>query len=178
MSLQASTSQTVGPFFDIGLRRFCCADLTAPDISGEKIGGAGTITEADETYIGGKPRKPAGPSRGTGEPKRRGGGRSTRHRTPVVALVERGGRAVARPTIDATAETLSSILHANVDLRGKLMTDAWRGYITVGREFEEGHERVDHGSGEYVRGSAHVNEAELLCLAETGNRRLVPSRLC
>jgi ISXO2-like transposase domain len=40
------------------------------------------------------------------------------------------------------------------------MTDAWRGYITVGREFAEGHERVDHGSGEYARGEAHVNEAE------------------
>ena len=34
------------------------------------------VVEADETYVGGKPRKPAGPSRGTGEAKRRGGGRS------------------------------------------------------------------------------------------------------
>src|ERR1700745_37794 len=46
----------------------------------------GTV-EADETYVGGKPRKPAGPSRGRrpGEPrqKQRGGGRSTQHRTPV-----------------------------------------------------------------------------------------------
>jgi transposase-like protein len=67
----------------------------------------GTV-EADETYIGGKPRKPAGPSRGTGERKRRGGGRSTQHRTPVVALVEReGGRSVAKPTIGATARTLT-----------------------------------------------------------------------
>src|SRR5438128_1973653 len=40
------------------------------------------------------------------------------------------------------------------------MTDAWRCYITVGREFAGGHERVDHGAGEYVRGSAHVNTAE------------------
>jgi hypothetical protein len=40
------------------------------------------------------------------------------------------------------------------------MTDAWRAYITVGREFEGGHHRVDHGAGEYVRGEAHVNTAE------------------
>jgi transposase-like protein len=119
----------------------------------------GTV-EADETYVGGKPRKPAGPSRGTGERKRRGGGRSTRHRTPVVALVERGGRAVAKPTIDATAQTLSPVVRANVNLSATFMTDAWRGYIMVGREFAGGHHRVDHGSGEYVRGSAHVNEAE------------------
>jgi transposase-like protein len=128
------------------------------DISGEKIGGAGTITEADETYVGGKPRKPAGPSRGTGEPKLKRG-RGTK-KTPVVALVERGGRAFAKPTIDATSETLSGVLRANVDLRGKLMTDSWRGYIMIGREFAQGHERVDHGSGEYAHGETHVNEAE------------------
>jgi transposase-like protein len=80
------------------------------DVSGEKIGGPDTITEADETYVGGKPRKPAGPSRGArrpGEPRttKRGGGRSTKHRVPVVALVERDGRAVAKPTIDASAGT-------------------------------------------------------------------------
>jgi ISXO2-like transposase domain len=40
------------------------------------------------------------------------------------------------------------------------MTDAWRGYITVGREFAGGHHRVDHGAGEYARGKAHVNTAE------------------
>jgi transposase-like protein len=120
------------------------------------------VVEADETYVGGKPRKSAGPSRGAGEPKanRRGGGRSTRHRTPVVALVERGGRVVAKPTIDAAAGTLSSVVHTNVDLRSTLMTDSWRGYITIGREFAGGHERVDHGTGEYARGDAHVNTAE------------------
>lgn len=121
---------------------------------------SGTI-EADETYVGGKPRKPAGPSRGTGEPKRRGGGRSTRHRTPVVALIERDGRAIAKPTLDATAKTLTPLIRTYVDQNAStLMTDAWRGYITVGREFKGGHHRVDHGSGEYARGSAHVNSAE------------------
>jgi hypothetical protein len=79
---------------------------------------------------------------------------------PVVALVERDGRAVAKPTIDASAGTLSAIVRANVDLSGKLITDSWRGYITVGREFASGHERVDHGAGEFARGEAHVNTAE------------------
>jgi hypothetical protein len=122
----------------------------------------GTV-EADESYIGGKPRKPAGPSRGKGEakPKRRGGGRSTQHRTPVVASVEReGGRSVAKPTIDATSATLTPMLRAHIDKGATLMTDSWRGYILVGREFEGGHHRVDHGSGEYARGEAHVNTAE------------------
>jgi transposase-like protein len=122
------------------------------DVSGEPIGGEGRVIEADETYVGGKPRP------GANEPKSKKG-RGTK-KIPVVALVERGGRAVAKPTIDATAGTLSSIVRANVDKRSALMTDSWRGYITVGREFAGGHERVDHGAGGYARGSAHVNTAE------------------
>jgi hypothetical protein len=78
-----------------------------------------------------------------------------------VALVERdGGRAIAKPTINATAQTISSLVRANVDTRGKLMTDAYRAYITVGREFAGGHERVDHGAGEFAHGEANVNTAE------------------
>src|SRR5260370_31822185 len=55
------------------------------------------VVEVDATYVGGKPLKPAVPSRRTGEPKRRGGGRRTRHRAPVPALVARhGGRSAAK----------------------------------------------------------------------------------
>jgi transposase-like protein len=107
----------------------------------------GTV-EADETYVGGKPRPEAG------APKSKPG-RGTK-KTPVV----RGGRAVAKPTIDATAKTLTPILRENVDKSARLMTDSWRGYLTVGKEFEGGHHRVDHGAGEYARGEAHVNTAE------------------
>jgi hypothetical protein len=31
---------------------------------------------------------------------------------------------------------------------------------TVGREFAGGHDRVDHGAGEFAQGEAHVNTAE------------------
>lgn len=99
----------------------------------------GTV-EVDEAYVGGKPRKQAGPKQKS-PPNQRANqstmGRGTK-KTPVVALIERGGRAVAKPTIDATAKTLSPIARANVDLSATLMTDAWRGYIMVGREFAGG----------------------------------------
>ena len=59
-------------------------------------------------------------------------------------------------------KTLSPIIRANVDQSAAgLMTDSWRGYITVDREFAGGHHTVDHGAGEYARGDAHVNTAEL-----------------
>ena len=47
MKLNATTSQTVGPFFDIGLRRFCCADLAAPGVSGERITIEGRVLDGD-----------------------------------------------------------------------------------------------------------------------------------
>lgn len=47
MKLSATTSQTVGPFFDIGLRRFCCADLPAPGASGERMTIEGRVLDGD-----------------------------------------------------------------------------------------------------------------------------------
>src|ERR1700686_2297022 len=46
-NLQATTSQTVGPFFQIGLARFYIDDLTGPGVSGEKIEIAGRVFDGD-----------------------------------------------------------------------------------------------------------------------------------
>ena len=114
------------------------------------IGGKGKTVEADETYVGGKPRK------GSGKHK---SGRGTR-KVPVVALVERGGPARAMSTEDAKAKTLTKIVRTHVDKNSKFMTDEWRPYLTVGREFKGGHHRVEHGAGIYAEGDKHVNTAE------------------
>ena len=47
MTLRATSSQTVGPFFDIGLRRFCCADLLAPGVLGSRITIEGRVLDGD-----------------------------------------------------------------------------------------------------------------------------------
>ncbi len=110
--------------------------------------------EADETYVGGKPRKA-----GTHKVGEFRGGRSS-IKTPVVVLVERNGRSRAFATTDAKANTLAPILRANVDPSSRLLTDEWRPYIRIGREFKGGHQRVSRGKGEYARGDVHVNTAE------------------
>jgi protocatechuate 3,4-dioxygenase, alpha subunit len=47
MSLQATTWQTVGPFFGIGLSRLCC-DTIAPDgVAGERVAISGRILDGD-----------------------------------------------------------------------------------------------------------------------------------
>jgi protocatechuate 3,4-dioxygenase alpha subunit len=47
MSLQATTSQTVGPYFGIGLHWLYRDDLTGPGISGERIVISGRVLDAD-----------------------------------------------------------------------------------------------------------------------------------
>ena len=47
MSLQATTSQTVGPYFSIGLTRLKEDNLAGPGVSGERITIAGRVLDGD-----------------------------------------------------------------------------------------------------------------------------------
>jgi transposase-like protein len=111
----------------------------------------GTV-EIDETYVGGKPR----PEAGAPKAKR---GRGTK-KTPVVALVERGGKVRARKVERVDGATLKATIRKHVDRSATIMSDEWRSYRGIGSEFEGGHYVVNHGQGEYARGDAHVNTAE------------------
>lgn len=47
MTLQATTSQTVGPFFSIGLTRLNRDHLAPPDVSGERVSIEGRVLDGD-----------------------------------------------------------------------------------------------------------------------------------
>ena len=47
MTLQATTSQTVGPFFSIGLTRLNCNDLAGAGVSGERVSVEGRVFDGD-----------------------------------------------------------------------------------------------------------------------------------
>jgi protocatechuate 3,4-dioxygenase, alpha subunit len=51
MSLQATTSQTVGPYFQIGLARFYVDDLTGPGVSGEIVEIEGRVFDGDAEAV-------------------------------------------------------------------------------------------------------------------------------
>jgi len=108
----------------------------------------GTV-EADETYVGGKPRY-------KGQSKR---GRGTR-KAPVVALVERGGnvRAVSMERIGPGQ--LQAAIRQHVDPKARIITDDFNPYKGIARYFGGGHETVKHSAGEYVRGDVHTNTVE------------------
>lgn len=106
----------------------------------------GGVVEADETYIGGKTRH----SRM---------GRGSERKTPVVALLQRGGPVYAQVIKRATQRQLGEILKERVVPEATLMTDDWPAYRGPGRRFAA-HGVVQHGHKEYVKGEAHVNTAE------------------
>jgi protocatechuate 3,4-dioxygenase alpha subunit len=51
MDLQATTSQTVGPFFQIGLGRLCVDNLVGPGITGERVEIQGQVLDADGVAV-------------------------------------------------------------------------------------------------------------------------------
>lgn len=110
----------------------------------------GTV-ETDETYMGGKPRKHDGKvhKRGRGAEK-----------TPVVALVSRGGGVRTRLVNSVDAKTLKAALQENVAEDARIMTDELPAYGRAARGFRGGHFTVNHGLGEYSRGGVNTNTAE------------------
>ncbi len=110
----------------------------------------GTI-EADECYMGGKPRH-------GGTKSKRGRGTA---KTPVAVLVERNGSARVRPVDRVTSEELKGNIRVNVNPSAKIVTDEFYSYRGIGREFSGGHSVVKHTAKEYVNiDGEHTNTAE------------------
>src|SRR5437867_3307173 len=112
----------------------------------------GTV-EADETYIGGKPRRPFG-SKGWG---RMPNSRGVADKVPVLGMVQRGGDVRFRMMDRVTADRLGEFIAENADLTCRLITDEHQGYHRVGKAFKGGHETVKHAMGEYARPATDVH---------------------
>jgi transposase-like protein len=119
------------------------------------LGTGGGTVEADETWVGGKPRKRTSKRRlGTFERK------PMPTKTRVIGLVERSGRARAHVVPDLTGPTLKGAVRAHVDPSARLMTDENHAYMGLGNEFAGGHEVVNHSAYEFARGDATTNTVE------------------
>jgi len=102
----------------------------------------GTV-EADETYVGA--RKPR--IKGTSKP-----GRGT-SKKPVMVLVERNGNARSMPIEKVDGATLKGEVRKHVDRSAHIMTDDWKSYGGLDKEFAS-HDVICHGDGQYARTSA------------------------
>lgn len=121
------------------------------------------IVEVDETWVGGKPGKSKKDKDGKIILNQKGFGPNGTNKTPVVALIERDGRARSGPVEYVCAKTLKDAIRENVDKTSTIMTDESKCYKGIGKEFEGGHESVNHSAGEYSKGEGNVittNSAE------------------
>lgn len=129
--------------------RWAMRSPNAPEVSGD--------VEADETYVGGKPRH--------GNMERvRGQGPAPDfkdRKTPVFAAVEREGSVRTRVLTDVTALNLRRAVYELIQEEdSRLITDERIAYRKAGTHFRRGHETVNHGQREYARGEINTNTVE------------------
>lgn len=113
------------------------------EVAPEKL--TGTI-EADEVYIGGRPRYQDMRLLGTLKPK-----------TPVVGVVQRGGDVRFRVMPRVTATNLRDFIAENADRSCRIITDDLNAYKGVGTAFLGGHYAVKHTQKEYVRWGTDIH---------------------
>ncbi len=112
------------------------------------------VVEVDETYVGGRPRKS---QKDMLSGKVSKCGRGTK-KTPVVALVQRGGMVKSQTMTRLTGKNLKEFVYNNVDKNSIVMTDEFKSYKMLRKDFQ--HKFVRHSYGEYVRGQTHTNTVE------------------
>lgn len=122
-------------------------EIMKPDTNGDlsPLGGSGVTIEADEVFIGAKAGRKLG--------------RPVVEKTPVMSLVERGGKVRSFNLPNVRASTLSNILSNHTQRQSALMTDEREAYVAIGWNFRR-HETVNHSKQEYVRDDAHTNTVE------------------
>ena len=110
------------------------------------------IVEADETYVGGRPRR----GKQYVEPTKRG--RGTR-KVPVLGAVERGGHVAAQVADNTTSFSIKKFLGRVVDTSDEttLITDEYRSYKAMDRVMNR---LVIKHREWYVDGDVHTNTIE------------------
>lgn len=116
----------------------------------------GTV-EVDETYVGGKAKNMHKSHR---ERVITGTGGLSSGKAAVLGLVQRNGGIHRRVITDVNAATLKGAIREVVDRRARVITDEYRPYHGLGREFDGGHHIVKHSCREYARGDIYTNTAE------------------
>jgi transposase-like protein len=123
-----------------------------------KMGGSGSIVEADETYHG-PIDQPKATMTTRGRPFTKSGKGGVSQKRAIVSLVERGGKVRSFHVPRADGETVAKIVNENIHHETTLYTDESRLYTKVGQNFAA-HETVVHSAKEYARGPVHTNTIE------------------
>jgi hypothetical protein len=141
---------------DIGVQQktawfmLCRMRLALGNEPQEKLEG---VVEIDETFVGGKAKNKHRNKRIKYQP-----GRGWSDKTPVLGMLQRGGkmRAVVIPNV--LMLTLKKAVYPNVKGGTELMTDGFAAYRPLALVYDM--KSVDHGRGYYADGDTHTNTIE------------------
>lgn len=122
--------------------RMCKMIREALEEDKDIFGGPDTDVEVDETYFGPKSK----------EGKR---GRGSENKTPVVGIVERGGRIHTQVIPDVKKETLQPIIEATVEKGTAVNTDELLSYNGLG-EVGYVHKQINHSKKVFVLFDTHT----------------------
>jgi transposase-like protein len=114
------------------------------------------VVEADEMYLGGKPKKGDARMDKNGK-RRRKCGRGT-SKTPIFGLLERGGRVRAFVVPDTKRKTVHPIFKRYVKQGSTVITDEYKVYENLSERYD--HHSVNHSAKEYSRDGKHINPME------------------
>ena len=109
--------------------------------------------EIDEAYVGGKNK-----NRHANKKVDYSQGRGGDDKTPVVGMVERGGKVKAKAIKDTTMVTLTREVINSVKKGATIYSDEFTSYNALKRVYD--HSVVKHNAKQYVNGRVHTNTIE------------------
>ena len=109
--------------------------------------------ELDETFVGGKNK-----NRHKNKKVKNSQGRSFKDKTPVMGILQRGGKVVCKVVKNTSYKQLTVPVLRQVSRTATVYSDEWQGYKTISKLYN--HHIVDHGHGIYVSGGAYTNTIE------------------
>lgn len=129
----------------------------SPELVTDKVDSDGeliqSVVELDEKFVGGKEKWKHQDKRTKGTQ-----GRSSKKKTPVLGMVERGGKVLAKVVPDTKGRTILPIIREAIPAGAIVMTDEYRPYKSLYKDYD--HNYITHGAGQYVQGMVHTNNIE------------------
>ena len=121
-----------------------------PEQPKEKILG---VFHADESFIGGKNK-----NRHEDKKVPESQGRSHKDKTPVLGIMQTGGKVYTTVVPDTKAKTIKPVIESLVADGSIVVTDEWQAYNGLEKKFS--HVVINHNENEYVRGGFSNNNLE------------------
>ncbi len=111
------------------------------------------VIMVDETFVGGKNK-----NRHKHKKVRNSQGRSFKDKTPVLGLLQQGGKLRCFAIKDTSAANIQPLLRRHVRKGSAIYSDEWAAYKGISDEYE--HLVVDHSRGQYKSGECCTNAIE------------------